>query len=663
MDAACEVDLSPPPYRVCATKRGTLVHMMLRGEVLDVGESNLVYVRIPQKYGHDSVKAVTRINVSKGDLVYVTDTSTSRVPQWVVFDKMNVIGTWGDPYPHEHPIGQVAGLKSRLDNIDGKIEKAAGRIANVKDDKYGAKGNGTTNDSAALQAALNDSSLSEVVVPEGTYRITRTLTVPSGTKISMSPRAILDFSGLASNVYLSISGSAKSPIQSARNITEGMYTVPIASPDMLAGDWVLIQSNDVWDPDSTSISQGELIQVRESTSTSTTFVTPVLDNYHTSVKLTPVTMSEDVVLDGGVIRGDFIPGGTKTGIRAQYTNRLRLRNVRFEGISNAHCFIRDSVDARVSECTYDWAVADSTGYGVVFNDATRDSKCVDSVFRNVRHAFTTGNSGTLGAGGIVRRVSFSRNTVEYTSTALGGSQLGGDAVDTHTAAEDVSITDNTIVGSQGNAINAECRTVTITGNLIRNCKMSGINVHNENRRDGQATISRNRIEDTDMGIYARHGVRGTNVVYESLIITENAVSRTRGDGIRVGYYSHDRGLVLTGNTVRDASGLSISVKKQDGAVVSGNRVIGGSGGIAYDNIKNSILGPNSVDVGRSSPPWVGSQLDAVTYSTFSFGSVFAPTPGCVGVLVNSTCSDISVDKANHLQAAKKYTNDAGASVS
>lgn len=637
--------------------------MMLRGEVLDVGPDNVVYVKIPQKYGNDSVKAVTRISVSKGDLVYVTDTSVSRVPQWVVFDQMNVVASWGSPYPHEHPMGQVTGLVPRLDTIDGKIEKAAGRTANVKDDKYGAKGNGTTNDSAALQSALNDSSLSEVVIPEGTYRITRTLTVPSGTKISMSPRAILDFSGLTSNIYMSIAGIAKPPIQSTRNITEGMYTIPIASPDMLAGDWVLIQSSDVWDPDSTSISQGELIQVRESTSTSTTFVTPVLDNYRTSVKLTPVTMSEDVVLDGGVIRGDFIPGGTKTGIRAQYTNRLRLRNVRFEGISNAHCFIRDSVDARVSECTYDWAVADSTGYGVVFNDATRDSKCVDSVFRNVRHAFTTGNSGTLGTGGIVRRVSFSRNTVEYTSTALGGSQLGGDAVDTHAAAEDVSITDNTIVGSQGNAINAECRTVTITGNSIRNCKMSGINVHNENRRAGQAIISNNRIEDTDMGIYARHGTRGTNVVYESLIITNNAISRTRSDGIRLGYYLLDRGLVLTGNTVVDATGVGIAVRKQDGAVVSGNRVIGGSNAIIYDNVTNGILGPNSVDVGRSATPWVGSQLDSVTYSTFAFGTAYGMASGCTGVLINSTCNNMVVDKGTQLQTGKRYTNNAGAGVS
>lgn len=94
---------------------------MLRGEVLDVGQDNVVYVRIPQKYGEDSVKAVTRISVAKGDLVYVTDTSVSRVPQWVVFDHMHAVGSWGSPYPHNHPMGQVDGLVEKIKNLESRI--------------------------------------------------------------------------------------------------------------------------------------------------------------------------------------------------------------------------------------------------------------------------------------------------------------------------------------------------------------------------------------------------------------------------------------------------------------------------------------------------------------------------------------------------------------
>ena len=101
--------------------------MMLRGEVLDVGQDNVVYVKIPQKYGNDSVKAVTRISVAKGDLVYVTDTSVSRVPQWVVFDQMHAIGRHGDAYPHEHPLGQVIGLVDRLNALEARLKTLEGK--------------------------------------------------------------------------------------------------------------------------------------------------------------------------------------------------------------------------------------------------------------------------------------------------------------------------------------------------------------------------------------------------------------------------------------------------------------------------------------------------------------------------------------------------------
>lgn len=101
--------------------------MMLRGEVLDVGQDNVVYVKIPQKYGDDSVKAVTRISVAKGDRVYVTDTSVSRVPQWVVFDQMNAVGSWGNPYPHEHPMGQVTGLVGRLNALEARLKTLEGK--------------------------------------------------------------------------------------------------------------------------------------------------------------------------------------------------------------------------------------------------------------------------------------------------------------------------------------------------------------------------------------------------------------------------------------------------------------------------------------------------------------------------------------------------------
>lgn len=90
--------------------------MMLRATVVDVDprDPTRVWVTIPQKYGTEPVRVFTRVQVTKGDHVYVANTSVTRVPQWVVFGQQTEIGRWGNPYPHTHPIGQVDGLVDAL---------------------------------------------------------------------------------------------------------------------------------------------------------------------------------------------------------------------------------------------------------------------------------------------------------------------------------------------------------------------------------------------------------------------------------------------------------------------------------------------------------------------------------------------------------------------
>ena len=97
--------------------------MMLRATVTDTDprDPTRVWVTIPQKYGTKPVRVFTRVQVTKGDHVYVANTSVTRVPQWVVFDQQTDIGRWGNAYPHTHPMGQVDGL---VDALGKKIDRA-----------------------------------------------------------------------------------------------------------------------------------------------------------------------------------------------------------------------------------------------------------------------------------------------------------------------------------------------------------------------------------------------------------------------------------------------------------------------------------------------------------------------------------------------------------
>lgn len=109
--------------------RGMIDIMMLRATVADVDprDPTRVWVTIPQKYGAKPVRVFTRVQVTKGDHVYVTNTSVTRVPQWVVFDHQTEIGRWGNPYPHTHPMGQVEGLVDRLNALEARLKTLEGK--------------------------------------------------------------------------------------------------------------------------------------------------------------------------------------------------------------------------------------------------------------------------------------------------------------------------------------------------------------------------------------------------------------------------------------------------------------------------------------------------------------------------------------------------------
>jgi hypothetical protein len=96
--------------------------------------------------------------------------------------------------------------------VNRPINQKLSEIVSVKD--FGATGDGTTDDTAAIQACINATTLGTIYFPQGTYKITSSLTLAGGAQNLQGEgqRTIINLSGFVSGQAAIINhGSSGSP--------------------------------------------------------------------------------------------------------------------------------------------------------------------------------------------------------------------------------------------------------------------------------------------------------------------------------------------------------------------------------------------------------------------------------------------------------------------
>lgn len=92
-------------------------------------------------------------------------------------------------------------------NSDGTIISGGlGLWVNVKDSPYNAKGDGVTDDTSAIQTAINAATVGTVYFPAGVYKVTSTITISNGVRLiglGTGPGAVLTL-GLSTGYYGSV---------------------------------------------------------------------------------------------------------------------------------------------------------------------------------------------------------------------------------------------------------------------------------------------------------------------------------------------------------------------------------------------------------------------------------------------------------------------------
>jgi parallel beta-helix repeat protein len=481
---------------------------------------------------------------------------------------------------------------------DGGDDYRQGQLANKQCNVriFGAKGDGITDDTLAIQNAinyLNGLGGGTLYFPKGTYKVTSQITLYGN----------LIFNGCNSTLYAdpspflqkllyipSIAGVSKSLTS---NGTIGSYTVSVADTNGLAaGNYVLISDNSI-----NGRHVREFLCIESLTATSVTFTTALTYNYLTadSAVIQKETPVNNLVIRDLTIRCSPTSDITYVGLFYNLMN-AKLQNVQIldlrsttEADAQTGFYIENGLNFEIKGCYLTRKSGNGQGFFIsgVSNLIVADNKLSGFKFGMVvlrsEQAIIYGNQvkGCSGAVRGIKTVGCLHGIIEKNAIS-GGYDNGLKIEDTGRC----TIKNNSIVGVTDIAMNLSNQNVNdayecghvIEGNVIEKCGGYGIYLA---EGMSKTAINGNLIKDaTTKGIYINTGC-------SNCMIVENTIVNPGSDGIVVNSVS----CVVNNNIILNSGGVPIYNTAND-VVISNNYITGWtgtSGGCRYMP-GNSLIG-------------------------------------------------------------------------
>lgn len=363
------------------------------------------------------------------------------------------------------------------------LEARFAEVFNVKD--FGALGDGSTDDAAAIQAALDACEAAgggRVYFPPGTYKADSQLVGGDGVEwIGDGPHAVtLDLSAsTATGAFILIAGSETALPNLATQIDVGDTTVDFASaPALSAGDLYMIYSTDVTTFASASY-QGEFFTVAGVNGTTVTNRGGgSYDLYATGVdkvlaEVTPVS---------GAMKGlkvIFKQGVTTIGIRLDYGRDFVFEDLNLSGSRWANLAIYRSYNTSLKRVV---ATDDQASVGLnygVMHMHSQTTRAEDCYLETSRHGWATGGD----------EVAPVNRDIRISNSYVGSSQRLSFGLDFHKNTEHVTVANCTLP----NGVDWEADHVKVYGCWIGSATASGIAVYAEAVGGVNWTMEENQI--------------------------------------------------------------------------------------------------------------------------------------------------------------------------
>lgn len=362
----------------------------------------------------------------------------------------------------------------------------------------------------------------------------------------------IDLSGCANNdECFQITGTRNAPltISSDPAVDDKVITGISSTATLAAGDWVWIESADLWDNWDDFCVCGEMQQIKSVDSlTQVTLMGAIMCAMATTVTLRKLNLVEDFTLRSVELLGSGAgASGLQVGIKADY-----VRNLLIEG-----CVITkfDVAAVRLNQClgtvvhggTIGYANATALSYGLQQTNGCFSTHVSAVTFVDVRHGVDHGDNG-----GPNRASTITANVFYGCREA---------AISTHTAADQVVISDNVIFCSDkastlASGILSRGANTTITGNRIVAPGGNGIEVRvNVTAVKAHFTIANNSVER----VYNLYGIMfkvQTSGGAGRVVIIGNSVKNSASVAANVGIWvdaadANIDDVLVNGNVVVD----------------------------------------------------------------------------------------------------------------
>ena len=388
----------------------------------------------------------------------------------------------------------VGFLQSGTGAVATTVQAKLRESVSVKD--FGAVGNGTTNDTAAIQLAL-DSGAKRVYAPAATYKILGTLTIPTGVCLDGDgpEQTIFDgssttFAALTSGQHIRTTAGSYTALPAlSGNVVKGATTLTFASaPSLQTNDVFLIYNPTDYSYSGwrTEYRAGEYLRVASVSGSVVTLQGTLADSYTAaSVSMYRYDTMTTCKLSNFKLIGLNDLSNSVFGLNLiscvdSVVENVKVTNCSYTSIGVQRCF-----NLSLTNCTATENFATS-GAGGEYGLAIGNSHIVHVIggyYAAYRHGITTG--GTTGVGCVTNRY-----VVINAAHVTGANAV--QVMDFHGNTEYSTISDCTIDGGFSGGGDY----LLITGNQIRANTANGqVAMYMSEMRGLNVTISNNIIEN------------------------------------------------------------------------------------------------------------------------------------------------------------------------